>query len=123
MLTTPGVSQAGPTWQYWADRTRRAGERHIPQAAHVGRETEALAPARQAEHPIAPLLGGCSPCGGLADALWLHPQVRSSEVGAGVSRVHPEPPTPASPPGSAADSRLRTSTAAGTAEREATKMI
>lgn len=46
-------------------------------------------------------------------------------MGAGVGRVRPGPPVPATPtpPGSAADSRLHTSTAAGMAEREATKMI
>lgn len=43
--------------------------------------------------------------------------------GSGVGRVCPSSPIPTVLPGSAADSRLHTGTAAGTAAREATKMI
>lgn len=101
------------------EQGERMSSWRIPETTHAVRETEAQKPSSQAEHPITQLPGGCSACWGLTATPAHHPRVRSGEVGAGVGRVYPGAPLPSS----AADSRLHTSTAAGTAEREATKMI
>lgn len=102
-----------------AEQGERMSSQRIPETTYAGRETEAQPTSSQAEHPITQLPGGCSIFWGLTATPGLHPWVRSSEVGAGVGRMYPGAPLPSS----AADSRLHTSTATGTAEREATKMI